>query len=289
MAISEYKKAVYDSLKTPEERKIIDRFYAMSNQDFLKNYRQNMGELVDRFDRTILWPHQKDNIIFRHERLKQKTPPKGFITTLSAGAGKTEIFKHSIMENTIEVMEDDQIKLITPPTVILVPSEDLVKQTYLELTERAPNLLVGMDYGKVKNIQPLTITTYETFIAKVEEGKIRPGDINLMIMDEAHRGLSDTRLNVFRRFINNTLIDAYSASPAFDAIKNLYELLGEESVIPGPSDRELTDMERLAECQNVLLRVSIKKADLPDALKKNPERYIDFLEELKLQGFIKPN
>lgn len=284
MALSEYKQAIYDSLTTPEERRIIDRFYAMSHQDFLKNYGHNMGELIDRFDRTRLWPHQKENISFRHDRLKKNPSPKGFITTLPAGAGKTEIFINSILENTIEVTEKDKVKLITPPTVILVPSEDLVKQTYSELKEREPNLMVGQDYGKVKNIQPLTVTTYDTFVAKVEQGKIRPGDVSLMVMDEAHRGLSEPRLNVFRRFINNTLIDSYSASPAFDAMKNLYKLLGKDSVIPGPNDRELTTMGFLAECHNVLMRVSIKTDDLPEALKNNPERYNDFLEELKIQA-----
>lgn len=285
MAISEFKQAVYNSLSTDEERRIIDRFYEMSNADFLKSYRHNIGELVDRFDRTRLWPHQKGNISYRQERLTKKTPPKGFITTLPAGAGKTEIFTQTVLENAIEVTDEhEKVRLITPPTVILVPSEDLIKQTYSELKEREPNLLVGVDYGKEKDIKPLTITTYNTFADKVEEGKIKPGDVKLMVMDEAHRGLSDMRFAVFSRFLNNTLIDAYSASPAFDAMKNLYELLGKDSVIPGPSDRELTTMGFLAECHNVLMRVSVKTDDLPEALRNHPERYNDFLEELKIQA-----
>lgn len=284
MAVSEYKQALLDSLSTDEERAIINGYYKMSRSSLLESYGNNIDELAKGFHKTRLWDHQKDNITYRRNRLQKSLPPKGLITVLPAGAGKTEVFVQTVLANAREVTEDGHVKLITPPTVILVPSIDLIQQTYNELKERAPNLLMGCDYAKEKNTRPLTITTYDTFCDKVNEGKIKPGDISLMVMDEGHRGLSENRLQVFQRFVNNSLIDAYSASPAFDAMKNLYELLGKESVIPSPTDRELTNKGFLAECHNVLLRVKVNTEDLPPVLLNNPERYNDFLEELKIHA-----
>ena len=127
MAFSKFKQAVYDSLTTQEERDIMDRFYAMSRQDFLKSYKHNMHELIERFDHTRLWDHQKANIQHRHDRLGTKKMTKGFITTLPAGSGKTEIFTKTILENAIEVTDKDgERRFMTPPTVVLVPSIDLV-------------------------------------------------------------------------------------------------------------------------------------------------------------------
>lgn len=288
MAISKYRRALERSLQTQEEKEVIQGFYDMSYADFLRYYSTSIDDLIAGIDRTRLAgrPYQKENILQRAQKLKGDEPVSGFITQLPAGAGKTEIFFQTLLKNAKEVTVGDEVKLITPPTVILVPSEDLLNQVCDELHKRFPNLVVGKRNGKEFNIQPLTVYIYDSFMNDVQNTVIRPSDVKLAILDEAHRGLSDTRFKELNKFKGVTLLDAYSASPAFDANKNLYELLGKDSVIPSPSDGELTDMGHLAKCHNIILTIKIKKKDVPPEIANDSQKYGDFLQRLKIEAAL---
>jgi hypothetical protein len=72
-----------------------------------------------------------------------------------------EIIIQTALKNAIEVTENEKVKLITPPTVILVPSEDLAKQTYNELKDRYPNLLLGMDFLSKKEFEEAVLWEVE--------------------------------------------------------------------------------------------------------------------------------
>src|SRR5262249_4782013 len=152
-----------------------------------------------------------------------------------------KIFIETLLKTAKQVQINGESKLITPPAVIVVPSKDLLKQVYDELHADYPQLMVGKRYGdeKTLDIEPLTITIYNTYMNDIQSGFIVPGDIKLAVLDEAHRGLSTARAKELDKLKGTVFFDTYSASPAFDANKSLYELLGKECRIEGPTDRQL--------------------------------------------------
>ena len=296
MANSKFRNALEASLRSSEERQVIREFYDMSYTDFLKYYDSRLNELIAATEggRTRLKdrPYQLENIRYRKTKIDSGQEIRGFITPLPAGGGKTEIFAQSLLRTAKEITVNGRVRHITPPTAIIVPSVDLADQVYKELNTRFPDLLIGRRDGNVTDIQPLTVYVINSFMNDIQSGFINPKDLKLNIVDEAHRFLSVDRARELKNFLGVALLDTYSASPVFtnrpadDPNRGLYDLLGEDSIIPSPTNRELTDMEFLAPCHNVIQRIQLKSEDIPPEILGNKERLHDFLAIIKIKAAI---
>jgi superfamily II DNA or RNA helicase len=88
---------------------------------------------------------------------------------LPTGAGKTII--------ALKIIE-----IVNSPTLIIVPTLDLIKQ-WTELLSLNFNIEIGNIGGRLENIQPITVSTYDSAYIK---GHLIGNRFLLMIFDEVH-------------------------------------------------------------------------------------------------------
>lgn len=117
------------------------------------------------------------------------------------------------------------IEALAMKTVIVVPSQYLVDQTEAKISQFASDLNVGKVYGKAKEFgREVTITTYNSLVNMVQNGKINPKEVDCLILDEVHRGLSEMRSDTIRQF-EHSLKLGFSATPSFSETKGADKLL----------------------------------------------------------------
>jgi superfamily II DNA or RNA helicase len=118
------------------------------------------------------------------------------------GFGKTVLF------NQIALSAD-------VPTIIVVPTKDLVSQTYKRFQEHTPDISVGRVFSDAKEYgRRVTITTYDSLVG--DEGKlIDPEGVGLLILDEMHRGTSAKRIEAIQRVeaYQDAILMGFSATP----------------------------------------------------------------------------
>jgi len=104
---------------------------------------------------------------------------------------------------------------------VVVPTKILLKQTQEKgFTKFAPDVPVGLFYGdEEKNANnPVTITTYDSL------ENIDPNGIDILILDEAHRGFSNRRQELIKQA--NTLFKfGFTATPDASEEKTLDKIL----------------------------------------------------------------
>lgn len=85
-------------------------------------------------------------------------------------------------------------------TIVVVPRKILVTQTKEEFAEFT-DLEVGMLYEKSKQLgRKVLVTTYNSLITYVKSGEIKPEEVDLLILDEAHRSLGDITQDTINQF-----------------------------------------------------------------------------------------
>ncbi len=134
---------------------------------------------------------------------------------LPTGAGKTVLFT--------EFLEAIGVK-----TVIAVPTLTLVDQTIKKLERFAPGVKVGKVSGTAKEFgKNVTVVTYASLVNEIERKNIKPEEIGLLILDEAHRSLSDLRTGSVSKFTNAIKL-GFTATPIFSEDKEVRNLLNTE-------------------------------------------------------------
>lgn len=296
---SEYIKALESSLVNSAEQEFISQFIGDeqdSKQAFKRQYFQtHLDRLHDRIDDTNLtWKHQQEAIEnTRNFFAKPDNAPRA-VTLIPTGGGKTQVFTNIVYAQARNIQADgDVTRKITPPTLILVPTKQLLQQTVKKFRDAFPGLEVGQYYDRKKDIQPLTVMTYDGFmdLANSPNG-IKPEDISLLILDEAHHGLSDRRWEVFERFKDKTVMLGYTASPSYDYSKNtdneymrdVNKVFGEHSTAYGTTFRRLVDDGVLAPIDNYILHVDVQFE--PDAIPKDPDKLRTILREARLRAML---
>lgn len=159
-----------------------------------------------------------------------------------------------------------------PNTVILTPSIDSVGAVLRELRAARPDLnpeYVGhMSSGRVadradKPVKPgfglVTVMTYAGFRDLTKEQQIRSGDVDLLVMNEAHEGLSVLRQAKIAEFIGTSVVTAFTGTPAFDDFKTVHRLLGEDSEVYSISARDLRNRGEISPIVNYLMAVNLEK------------------------------
>lgn len=125
--------------------------------------------------------------------------------TISAptGLGKTVIF-------------NQLVAAVDAPTLIVVPTQRLVEQTYEQFRRFTPNLEVGRVYNRRKEYgKQVTITTYSSLTLDNEGKLINPDGIEVVVLDEAHEGTSEKRINKIQAVeaFKDAVILGFSATP----------------------------------------------------------------------------
>ena len=165
---------------------------------------EGLGIYLQTPEEKILREYQEDTIeSYYNFLLKGQTA--GYII-LPGGAGKT-IF-------AVELARATGLK-----TVFLSPSQPILEQTHLRFQQFAPNIQVSNYYTHEKQTSGQVLnTTYQSFINLLEEGKINPEEIEILICDEAHTALGELRHTIFRK-IPHALMVGLTATAFFTQIE----------------------------------------------------------------------
>lgn len=245
-----------------------------SSLDQLRRLVRRAGKTID-FKSRQFWRHQNEatEAIIRHLGDADFDPQT--IAVIPTAGGKTEIFLRLIDAFT----EIKGPNTFVPNTIVLVPTQNLIEQTLRRAAEQWPTLPVGYTSAKAayaedgsvvpQGIKPITLMTYEGFVALVKEGRIRSRDVDFLVLDEAHRALSDLRQEVFGGFIGNTLISGFSATPAFSEEQDLHLLLGEENEVINITAKRLRDDGIIAPAANYVYAISME-GRMPKGGAKSP-------------------
>ena len=253
--------------ETPEQRR---RYYA-----------DKVGQLSGTLEATDLWDHQKQDIRNALKHIENAECDPTAITVIPTGGGKTRIFQEETNALAIPVKVNDKTVKVTPRIIQLFPTNQLIRQTKKKYAESFPGLQVGEANGRKLDIKPLTLMTYDLFEEWAADGRIKPGDIDMLVMDEAHRGLSDSRQDAIKPFLKNTIVRAFTATPVFDTEKNVYTLLGQENEVSRFTYDELIAAGHIAPIVNPVLKIRLK-----GTLPENAEERQKLLRELFEQELL---
>lgn len=215
---------------------------------------RGFGRAVDSAKGSHLRAHQVEVMAATATHVAQRAPQT--ICVAPTGSGKTEIFQNLIAGTCRRSKRTG--RLLVPNTVILVPTQVLVRQTVQRFEKYYPDLPTGYyssNHGDT--FGPICVATYHGFVQGVLQGSITPEDVDHLVLDEAHRALSELRRDVFGRFIGTVLVSAYTASPVFDLTKHLYSLLGVENTVARISMKRMIDEKVLAPVVNYILRIRL--------------------------------
>lgn len=198
-----------------------------------------------------LWQHQAEALAaFRTHFAADRDRPNAIAVIPTAG-GKTEIFGRIVVAHARAAGPDDK------PTIILVPTRNLVTQTIARLA--------GMGLQTVSRRWPIApgrvahavVLTYAAFQDLVHAGRLDPDDIDLLILDEAHCALSELRRPALEQFETRCPILAFSATPAYDLMKNIYAVLGRENEVIAITPELLRQRGVIAPAINYVLAISM--------------------------------
>ena len=115
------------------------------------------------------------------------------------------------------------------PTLIVVPGRDLTEQA----KDEEKKFSLGLDIDEIKSKSKeqggkVKVITYHSFREQVEDGRLNPEDWQLLILDEAHKALSERRKAAVRKFTKCVKL-GFTATPEYSKNKKVADLLGEEA------------------------------------------------------------
>ena len=185
------------------------------------------------------------------------------LTIIPTAGGKTRIFLAQV--EALRAAGAD--RGVMPNVIVLVPTRNLIQQTLDGFTELFPDVDVGVvASGMGSRIRPVTLMSYAGFTAMAQSGQILPEDVDCLVMDEAHRGLSDLRQSVLDGFKERCVVTAFSATPSFDDEKKVQNLLGPENEVFNIPAQVLRDRGVIAPVVNYVLGIKIDGKPPADGL-----------------------
>ena len=190
-----------------EREEMANWIHALNNLDtYIENHRANEDE------RTL---REKQFTVFEAIRnFLEKGNKEGYIK-LPTGSGKTVIFS-------------ELIEALGLRTLIVVPTQILLEQTEKELDHFTEDFDFGKFYAHAKELdKDNLITTYQSMVMGVKDGTIDPLKYDCIILDEAHKALSDGRTDVIKQF-NGAIKIGFTATPTYSEDKNVKDLLDTE-------------------------------------------------------------
>jgi len=188
---------------------------SMNNPQTIQWLRTRL-HLLNQFDRYATTHHAKPEKVKKGET---KLMPKQF----DVFEDIHEMLEKGINEGTLKaptafgktVLFNQAVAAADVPTIIMVPTQKLVEQTYKQFQERTPDISVGRVYGGAKEYgRQVTITTYASLVA--DEGRlINRAGIQMVILDEVHEGTSKKRVEKMEAIegFRDAVLLGFSATP----------------------------------------------------------------------------
>lgn len=227
---------------------------------------ESLGRLSRNLDSSELWAHQKDAVRNLEAHLRDLSKAPQSICVIPTGGGKTEIFQQ-VVTACVRPAVAGATRMLVPNVVVLVPTTTLAVQTKARFEAHFPGVPVGAVAADIDGaFRPVTVMTYAGFVEMHRDGRIRPEDVDLIVLDEAHKALSDLRQDVFGQYLGNTVVLAFTATPAFDEERNLHALLGDENETFRIGAQPLRDAGILAPTVNYVLAVRTHGDEPEDSL-----------------------
>ncbi len=209
----------------------------------------------------------------------EKYLSKGFFD-LATGFGKTRMM-NVLAESYLSQNPNGKVIVVVPTQGLIQDAngDGMIKwfNDFHQMYFSQP-LSIGAFYAYEKSTtQQIIVTTYASLSRLVE--KINPKEVSLLLLDEAHHGLTQKRMDIIKEF-SNACCYGLTATPAYSPDKNLENLLG--SVISEIKTVQAIEDGILAPCKNILLSSKIK-VDLTNISKNNQGEYDekDFEEALE--------
>ncbi|MCK6417683.1 MAG: DEAD/DEAH box helicase family protein [Alphaproteobacteria bacterium] len=197
---------------------------------------------------------------------------KGFFE-IPTGVGKTAVFV-AIIAGAHDAAKKEGVELSTK---IVVPTIDLMQQTDEAIQEFAKSYAghIGHYGDGHKNLKkPITIMTYDAWADLTEKGIISADNTDILISDEAHRGTSDVRVDLFEEFnCARAARLAFTATARFDVEKSVHQTHERQIYYKSLSDAVRGDES--AEYIQIQLRIirvtppKKKKGEFADAANNN--------------------
>ena len=203
--------------------------------------------VLNSLDEYIKKHHEGEEITLRGKQIDVFDNLRNFLeeggsegyVKLPTGVGKTVLFT--------ELIEAMDVK-----TLILVPTKILVDQTAEKLEEFAPDLDFGKVYSYAKEHgRQVTIITYDSLVSELENKQIKPEDFDCLILDEAHKSLSDKRQEAVGKF-EGAIKLGFTATPKFSEKKQVSNLLEKE--IHSMTIREAVEAGMLCSVSSIIVR-----------------------------------
>lgn len=172
---------------------------------------------------------------------------------LPTGVGKTVIFAKLIEAFT---KENDKKAVVCSPTKIIAGQN-------VDTVEKVGNTEVAKYFGGKKEIDGnILSTTYSSLRRKHKVGGFEDGNIDLVILDEAHRALGQaTREAVLNYAINKAIVLGFTASPEFYDEKKVGDLLPYE--IDSMDVKEAIEQGILCALRVYLIKTETDLRDVP--------------------------
>lgn len=198
---------------------------------------------------------------------------EGFMK-IPTGGGKTVIFT-KFLEAILKSETRDKHGL---KALVVVPKKDLVDQTVGKFETFAEDLEVGRVYQKAKEYgKTVTVITYDSLLLNLASGKINPEEFDLLILDEAHRGLSKARIDAIKRFTKAIKI-GFTATPKFSEEKQVSIILPRKYY--DLSLTEAIDLEMIAGFESVFAYTNVDLTHIKTRTNEDGDEDYD-LQELE--------
>ena len=246
------------------------------------NFRQLVDGIKSFLPISDLRPAQKDIFDEFLSRVDENLT-KGFFD-LATGFGKTRMM-NVLAEGYLSHNPKGKVVVVVPTQSLIKDEngEGMIKrfQDFHQMYHSEP-LSIGSFYTYGKDITSnVIVTTYSSLNAFVN--KINPKDVGLLLLDEAHHSLSQSRMDAIKEF-SNACCYGLTATPAYSPDKSLENLLG--SVIAEMNTVQAVKDGLLTPCKNVLLSSKIK-VDLSSVSKMNTGEYNEAELEKALSQALK--
>lgn len=218
-----------------------------------------------------LRPHQAEALAAVAARYRRPGPRRVATCIMPTASGKTRIFVDGIAALGVGLPRGTA----HPVVVVLVPTRTLIGQVLDVFAERHPHVDVGHlssipvpvlgGAPAEASVRTVTVMTYRRHEALCSAGALRPGDVDLLVMDEAHRGLSDLRRDALSPFADDgAALLPMTATPAFSDERSVQAFLGAENVVVSSDPRRLRNEGVIAPVTNYVVGVHIRGRFPPD-------------------------
>ncbi|MBR6412701.1 MAG: DEAD/DEAH box helicase family protein [Alphaproteobacteria bacterium] len=229
-----------------------------------------LPELIER-DKSLPQPLKESQLSVLDAYMSDIEGHQSGIFNLATGFGKTRMMS-TLMEAYLQANPNGRVVVVVPATDLIEDATgNGVLKSFREhhaLFNSTSPLSIGAYYGFSKNTDSqVTVTTYNS-LDKLQEN-IPVEDVGLLLLDEAHHGISDARMEIIRKF-ENAAQYGMTATPRYDKNRDLRRLLG-ATIADIPISAAIQEGD-LVGCTNVLL-VSNLEVDLSEVRKNSQGDY----------------